>query len=382
MRSCCVVTCFSLDQPGFLDFAYRIRALATRYQVTVIGAHGPNVPELQIDGVTHVALADGDEACSVRRYLWRAALYLRKARPDFVILLHTLAAPLVHALRATPCALYWNEHAIRFKASSPCSPIKRILRELKYEWSFISAMRKADLVMPIGEAHRDDLLAHGCRPERVKMIYMGVDKVFSGVALQRIGPDDDGPLDVVYTGSVNKDRGRDVMLEAVAKARSLGVPVRLVIVGALESERQICQVYARELDIETNVVVHGRLPGSEIPRFIAGADAGICIWEDRPWTRFNPPTKLFEYLVAGLPVLASNIRTHTDYVSHGMNGLIFDYDGDSLAGAFGELWRRRKDLSAMRRRAWESGRRYLWSTIEPVFLEAVASMVRGKAAKR
>ena len=40
------------------------------------------------------------------RYLWNAARFVRQQRPDCVILLHTLAAPLTHLLRGcSHCAL-------------------------------------------------------------------------------------------------------------------------------------------------------------------------------------------------------------------------------------------------------------------------------------
>jgi glycosyltransferase involved in cell wall biosynthesis len=92
------------------------------------------------------------------------------------------------------------------------------------------------------------------------------------------------------------------------------------------------------------------------------------------WWRFNPPTKLFEYLVAGLPVLASDIRTHTQYITHRQNGLIFEYDSSSLSRAIQVLWERRAELPAFKQQAFESGTPYLWEHIEPVFLETIEKM--------
>lgn len=375
-RHCIVFTRFARSQPGYLDFAYRVKALAKHYRVTLISDHPLTVPEMRIDGVEHVVLPGGESSLAWLRYLWRAGRYIREARPHCVILLHTMAAPLVYLIQGIPHALYWNEHATRVLGYDKTCLLKAKYRRWKYRYLFIEPTNNADLVMPIGEAHRDDLLAQGCKPEKLKMIYMGVDEDFSGAALQQQRTDIDAPLELIYTGSVQKERGRDVMLEAVAKSVASGVPLRLTLVGAQADEQTYCQAYAKQLGIEHNVAIHARVPGSEIPRFIAQADAGICIWEDRPWWRFNPPTKLFEYLVAGLPVLASNIRTHTEYIRHGENGLIFEYDSDSLAEAIGDLWRQRAELDSMKRRAFESGRPYLWNNIEPVFLEAVAALMR------
>lgn len=370
-KHCVVITRFARNQPGYLDFAYRIEALSKHYEVSLVSDHPLTVPEMAIKGVRHHVVPGGESQLGWFRYLWNAARFVRQQRPDCVILLHTLAAPLVHMLGNVPMALYWNEHAIRWKSTNPTSFLKRLYQDWRHRYLFIGAARRVDLLMPIGEAHREDLLAQGCKPVQTRLIYMGVDEHFRGVALKRTRQSVNEPLELIYTGTVQKARGRDVMLEAMAMAIKAGVPVRLTMVGASPDELAYCNDYARQLGIADAVSLHGRVPGNEIPAFIAQADAGICIWEDRPWWRFNPPTKLFEYLVAGLPVLSSNIRTHTQYITHGYNGLVFEYDSGSLAQAIQAFWERRAELPAFKQSAFDSSTPYLWENIEPVFLQSI-----------
>lgn len=83
---------------------------------------------------------------------------------------------------------------------------------------------------------------------------------------------------------------------------------------------------------------------------------------------------LFDYLVAGLPVLASNIRTHTQYVRHGENGMIFEYDSHSVARTIRDLSERRSDIPDLKRRAYASGQPYLWDAIEPEFVKTIAAL--------
>jgi glycosyltransferase involved in cell wall biosynthesis len=375
MKRCVVITRFSRDQPGYLDFAYRIKALSRSYEVTLVSDHPLVVPEMAIEGVRHHVLpGGGGRQLGWYRYLWNAAKFIKQQRPDCVILLHTMAAPLVHLLHGIPTALYWNECAIRLNPPTPTYLVKRLYREWRHRYFFIEAARRADLVMPIGEAHYEDLLAQDCKPERTKLLYMGVDERFRGVSLKRTRRNVNDPIELIYTGTVQKERGRDVMIEATAMAIQAGVPVSLTMVGASPEQLDYCNAYARQLGIADAVTMHGRVSGYEIPAYIAQADAGLCIMEDQPWWRLNPPTKLFEYLVAGLPVLASDIRTHTQYITHGQNGLIFEYDSISLSRAIQELWERRAELPTFKQRAFESGTPYLWEHIEPVFLETIEKM--------
>ena len=374
MKHCVVITRFARTQPGFLDFAYRIEALSKHYMVSLVSDHPLNVSEMAIEGVQHHVLTGGDSQLGWFRYLWNAARFVKKQRPDCVVLLHTLTAPLTHLVQNFPTALYWNEHAIRLKSTTRVGPIKRLYQDWRHRTLFIDAARRADVLMPIGEAHYSDLVAQGCHPERIRLIYMGVDKRFRGVSLTRRREQDD-TLELIYTGTVQKARGRDVMLEAMAKVVKAGVNVHLTMVGATQEELEYCNGYARQLGVGDAVTMYGRVPGHEIPAFIAQADAGICIWEDRPWWRFNPPTKLFEYLVAGLPVLASNICTHTEYIRNGRNGLVFEYDSNSLGQTIQVLWERRAELAAFKQRAFDSSTPYLWENIEPVFLQSIEKLI-------
>ncbi|MDP3088160.1 MAG: glycosyltransferase [Methylotenera sp.] len=244
-------------------------------------------------------------------------------------------------------------------------------------WLMFHGARKSNLVMPIGEAHRDNLLEHSCQQDQTRMIYMGVEQSFAGVALSaEEARRDSETLQLVYVGSVHQDRGRDVMLEAIKMVNQDKKIAHLTIVGANSEQLEYCQSALRALDVVESVTVLGRVPGHSIPNFMKAADAGLCLWEDLPWYRFNPPTKLFEYLVAGLPVLASDIRTHTQYVHDGKNGLIFEYGSRGLADAIRRLWLARDGLPQMKRQTRDESVAYLWQSLEKDFLEAVGKVAR------
>lgn len=377
-KICVVVTFFTQGQPGFLDFSYRIRCLAANYDLVVVSRHRLTQAELSFPGVRYVVIEQPDSRLGWLRYLWRAAAVIRKEAPSVAVLLHSLAAPIALMIGKTPVAVYWNEHPTHVAPDERgASPHKALLRRAVRGLLFRGA-REASLIMPIGEAHRDDLLAQGCAPDKTRMIYMGVDNAFDVGAPAT--PCEDRPLRLIYVGSVQRDRGRDVMLEAMAMLASGPRIAHLTIVGASEEQLAYCREYVAQAGIEDSVTVCGRVPGREIPQFFARSDIGICLWEDWPWYRFNPPTKLFEYLVAGLPVLASDIRTHTEYVKDGVNGAVFEYGGAGLATAIQRLWLMRDRLPQLKAAAKESSRPYRWETIEPEFLAAVNGLAQGAVA--
>lgn len=375
-RDCIVITRFARDQPGFLDFSYRIRSLAKHYRLLLVSDFPLHQPELQIPGIQYMVLPGGEGRAGWLRYVWHCGKLLRRYRPHCAVLLHSSMAPVALLAGGVSTALYWNEHPTHFaEAPKRLSPIKRSIRFCT-RWLAFHGARKASLVMPIGEAHSEDLMQHGCAPQRLRLIYMGVDSTFDGAALAPPVERQDAPLELIYVGTISKARGRDVMLEALSLANRDGMVARLTLIGASDEELIYCRNYAEQLGVADAVQVQGRIPGSAIPGYLRRADVGLCLWEDQPWWRFNPPTKLFEYLVAGLPVLASDIRTHTQYVRDGRNGLIFSYDSKSLAQAIQTLWRKRGELHQLKRSARESGEPYLWNRIEPVFLQAIGEIAK------
>lgn len=373
-----IATWFYEGQPGYLDFKYRIQALAERYRVTLLLRNEYFVKEFAgLPLETKVFSTAGTGKLEQLRFMRDCARFCRSVPTDLVVLLGSQLAITAWLLRGLPTLLYWNEHPTHFFYPDYRNPLKRTVSRLLLRLNYAAASRVSK-VMPIGEAHLEDLLNHGVPPARAELIYMGVEDRFGFLAEVNRAP----ALRLVYTGTVMRERGRDVMLEGLALARQRGCNATLTIVGAAEDQLSYCRERAQELGIAEAVNVVGRVPGSEIPSYLANADVGICIWEDRIWWRFNPPTKLFEYLVAGLPVLGSRIRTHSDYVKDGHNGWIFDYDAEAFAGAIGKVIAAREQLPTVSQAAHVSGKKYLWSVLAQQFLGLVERTLSERDSSR
>lgn len=376
---CMVVTWFTDKQVGFLDFSYRIRCLSKHYKILVVSRRPIALEELHVPNADFVTMySSGTGLYSFLRYLFSVLKLIRAHKPERIVILHSKLACLSLLIRKIPVAIYWNEHPIHFfpqfkNGKTYRRVISSIMRFLTY-----AGARRARCVMPIGEAHREELLASGCNAKKVRLIYMGVDQAFLPLGdLNKPIPvaPQKKPLHIIYIGTVEQARGRDVMIEAMALVNRDGPKARLTMVGARPEQQSYCLERAKELGVQEYINVLGRIPGYQIPSVLQTGDLGICLWEDRLYWRFNPPTKLFEYLVAGLPVLASNIRTHTQYILHWENGVIFEYEAESLAAAVLELWERRNMLPSLRKNAFKSGQKYIWDNIEPEFLGVVDQLV-------
>lgn len=166
----------------------------------------------------------------------------------------------------------------------------------------------------------------------------------------------DGPI-LLYTGTFESYQGLDLLLHSVATVCAAFPAARYVIAGGrpeqIEQQRQL----ARTLGIEPYVRFVGQRPLEEMPRYMALAD--ILLSPRKEGT--NTPLKLYTYLRAGKPVLATAILSHTQILTSGTAKLVSP-DAEGLAlGALellGDPSRARELGEAGRKLAEES---YSWS---------------------
>jgi glycosyltransferase involved in cell wall biosynthesis len=112
---------------------------------------------------------------------------------------------------------------------------------------------------------------------------------------------------VVYTGNLERYQGIDLLLLAFARVASVQDDVVLVLVGG--SSAQIDEVRARalSLDIGDRVVLPGQRPANEMPEWMA---MGTLLASPRLHGG-NTPLKLFSYMWSAVPIVATNLPTHT-----------------------------------------------------------------------
>jgi glycosyltransferase involved in cell wall biosynthesis len=108
---------------------------------------------------------------------------------------------------------------------------------------------------------------------------------------------------LLYQGVLLNGRGMPQILRAVAKLLS----TNLVVVGEGE-QREYFKRLAEELKISDRVFFTGSIDQKELINYTAGADIGLCLIENISVSYFHAlPNKLFEYIMAGIPVLVSDL---------------------------------------------------------------------------
>jgi len=165
---------------------------------------------------------------------------------------------------------------------------------------------------------------------------------------------------VVYGGGIARIRGAEQMIEAVHRCDpSLGV--RLLMAGPCEAQ------YLRRLQSQPGWATTdylGRLPLDAVPALMAAGQLGLVLFHPVPNHLDAPPTKLFEYMAAGLPVVASNFSPYEPIISHERCGVLVDpLDITAITKAIEGLVRDPDEAIAMGRRGQAAVRAtYSWES--------------------
>ena len=182
---------------------------------------------------------------------------------------------------------------------------ERLLRGL--ERLELSLYRAAAAVVPVTHSFRDNLVGRGIDSAKIHVITNGAD-------LARFAP---RPKDEVlaaglgltsafvagYVGTHGMAHGLETLLEAAARLRAIpeASNVRLVLLGDGAAKKAL-QVSAAERGL-ANVVFLDPVPREAIARYWSLLDVAIIHLKRTPLFETVIPSKLFEAMAMGIPVL-------------------------------------------------------------------------------
>lgn len=132
-----------------------------------------------------------------------------------------------------------------------------------------------------------------------------VHAVANGVSVTRIfpQPEEPGAPVVTFVGTLKPWHGVGDLLQAAALARQ---PWRLRVIGD-GPQRDALLAQAQELGLEVDF--RGAVSPEQVPAHLAGSAVGVAPYPDlgSEQAQYFSPLKVYEYLAAGLPVVASAV---------------------------------------------------------------------------
>lgn len=258
-----------------------------------------------------------------------AGLFQR--RPDVIVgtspqFFTNCAAWLLSVFRRRPFVFelrdLWPE-SIKTVGAMRDSAALRLLERLE-----LFLYRRAAVVVTVTESFRRNLVSRGIDPRKIAVILNGVD-------LSRFQPLDRDPdlaerLELAgkfvlgYIGTHGMAHALETILEAAARIKALpeGADARFVLLGDGARKRALQEIAARKgLD---NVLFLDTVPKADVPRYWSLLDVSIIHLRKADNFTQVIPSKLFECMGMGIPVLHGVMGESAGIVEREGVGLVFE----------------------------------------------------------
>lgn len=178
----------------------------------------------------------------------------------------------------------------------------------------------------------------------------------------------------IYSGNITQERGAIEMIEALDEIRDLDP--KLILAGKFNEpglEDALTALPGWDL-----VEFRGWLGKEQLDARLMDADVGLCVLHSTPSYEVAYPTKIFEYMKFGLPVIGSDLQTTREIVEDERCGVIIS-PGNSLelADAMRTLSgdpAKRKQLGNNGQRAFDAA--YNWASQTEKLLECYEEILR------
>jgi len=174
-----------------------------------------------------------------------------------------------------------------------------------------------------------------------------------------IGVDDGHLLLILQGNGINIDRGGEELIKAV----SITEKTFLLIVGSGDSMYDL-KKSVQDLKISDRVRFIDRVPWAELMRYTKSADIGLSLDKNTNQNyRFSLPNKLFDYLGAGIPVIAGDLPEVSRIISENNCGtIVSEVTPERISEAIRELLNNPEKLSLMKKNASLASEKLTWET--------------------
>jgi glycosyltransferase involved in cell wall biosynthesis len=173
----------------------------------------------------------------------------------------------------------------------------------------------ADQVITVNLACKSIFSKRSCRPEKIEVVMNSPDEqIFAYARFNGSGTRDPArPFVMMYHGSIVERHGLDLAVQAVQDIQGEIPNLELRIYGAATPFLDSVMASVKQAGLDERVRYFGPKPLEEIAQAIRDCDLGLIPNRQSVFTEINTPTRIFEYLALGRPVIAPRVPGITDY---------------------------------------------------------------------
>jgi glycosyltransferase involved in cell wall biosynthesis len=245
------------------------------------------------------------------------------------------------------------------------------------KWLEKLSIRFANQVVTVNQCCKKIFSSRSCLPEKVQVVMNSPDEGIFAFRRYQEPPvrDPARPFILMYHGSIVERHGLDLAVEALAVARQTIPNAQLRIYGARNAFLDSVMELARRKGLQDVVSHLGPKSLEEIARMILECDLGIIPNRRSIFTEINTPTRIFEYLSLGKPVIAPQVPGITDYFNE--KDMVFFELGDyrDLARQIEFVYTHPDEAREFVERGQRVYLRHNWAREKQVFVDRVSELL-------
>ncbi len=285
----------------------------------------PEVTQLQIKPLT---ILDFFDEFQLVHYNLRVMSQLRgivgRFRPSLIYQRHAIfnfAGGAIANRLGIPLVLEANDSEVWIKKHW-----SRLVLEDLATRSEALALQLADRIAVISMGVQEQLAQYSIKPERYLMNPNGVDP-------DEFHPDIDGApvrqrygigaeIVVGFIGTFTRWHGIETLFDAAVLSAQEESRLRFLFIGEGDL-RSALEKRSMDLGLQRVITFTGLVPHSEAPHHLAACDILVSphLGFQDSTKFFGSPTKLFEYMAMGKPIIASRLEQIGEVIVDGINGL-------------------------------------------------------------
>jgi glycosyltransferase involved in cell wall biosynthesis len=195
------------------------------------------------------------------------------------------------------------------------------------------SIKLADLVFTPNISFRDLFISRGCPPDKIHIIMNSpMESIFDRqkASANEVNSSKSEKFVLMYHGAIEERYGLDTAIKAVNHLKDEIPNLAMEIYGRGSFEKRSKKL-VDDLHLGNVVRFHGIVPLENIASAIMTADVGLIPNKMNAFTNINFPTRIFEYLAMGKPVIAPHTQGIKDYFDEESIHYFTPGDANSLA---------------------------------------------------
>jgi glycosyltransferase involved in cell wall biosynthesis len=252
------------------------------------------------------------------------------------------------------------------------SPAIRMIKMLE-KWS----MSCADLVITVNIGCKRLFGSRSCPPGKIDVVMNSPDnEIFpfyhASSYLERSQRE---PFVIMFHGSLVERNGLMLAVDSLARVRETIPSAELHVYGKATPYLERVKEYAAQKGIKQAMRFYGQRKLEELVIDIQRCDVGVIPNEQNAFTKINTPTRIFEYLALGRPVVVPNTPGIQDYFAPGSLHFFDAGSAEQLAAQILEIHADPVSASAITERGQAVYREHDWRIERQRLIDLVSNLL-------